>query len=820
MSDYNKPQNYDVYGESDITTRLAASQDRVRTCGASRLWCAHVRLRQTWQMTDLTHTDYNPTTRSEHGPDYATFGAQPTYTSQYVGAQAQVPSGLPQTSGLSMVPSAQQYSGPHDPNYNPHDDQQYSGQHPAYFAAPPRAKPEIISWSPQQGAQGTNVTVHFRSIYDFDNPSIQAFLMFGSRKCQSILQKDAAQHSQMYQYALSAQAPTPNPNSPSRESIHLLFDDSIISWESPTIELGDFYYVDLPSYQYAADSPQATAKSLKRKLSPQPTPRHSPIKRLSQPQFVGPSSRTLTAPYPNTLPATTPSSPFRRPSLPEAYQQSRRVSTDYPQVYSAPISASQYQYGSIAGQATPSLQPSQSPSWTAYQQSVQSVTRSPSAAAVSVGGRSAHLLPSPAGSGNPQLVRTSTLQQSPTAPASAASFNPYAMYPSNTKAILKLDGELSEMTKNWTKDECEVQRRLVQFRRSQTGSVITATFEAVTPETRAPPHSCVSCIWWEDKGECFVTSVDTIQLLEALVAVRFTVEEKNRIRRNLEGFRPATVSKAKQDSEEFFKLIMGFPSPKPRNIEKDVKVFPWRVLATALKKIIGKYACHPQLHCIVHDACIVHTSLLLAPADHTSQSASYSSTAGALHSAVGPSYAGRGPDAGIDTVGIVHTSARPTGASPQSTSSSATSHAAAYATTHQVYHTATSSAYSPHAGVASAGLGMGPSGALPAAPTDMRLSVPGPAVSAAGQTTSWHQPSAHYTTDVAAIQQPGRSAWDYNQMMGSAPTGMPGTVTSYGYSYQQQSQLPSLTGQSVMPTEGRFVPLPDYDQQSHPTSTA
>jgi hypothetical protein len=34
---------------------------------------------------------------------------------------------------------------------------------------------------------------------------------------------------------------------------------------------------------------------------------------------------------------------------------------------------------------------------------------------------------------------------------------------------------------------------------------------------------------------------------------------------------------------------MGFPNPKPRNIEKDVKVFPWDILSSALKKIIGKY---------------------------------------------------------------------------------------------------------------------------------------------------------------------------------------------------------------------------------------
>lgn len=93
-----------------------------------------------------------------------------------------------------------------------------------------------------------------------------------------------------------------------------------------------------------------------------------------------------------------------------------------------------------------------------------------------------------------------------------------------------------------------------------------------------------------------MTSVDTIFLLESLVAVRFTVEEKNRIRRNLEGFRPMTVSKAKADSEEFFKIIMGFPNPKPRNIEKDVKVFPWKILAHALKKIIGKYVSRRGVH--------------------------------------------------------------------------------------------------------------------------------------------------------------------------------------------------------------------------------
>ena len=158
-----------------------------------------------------------------------------------------------------------------------------------------------------------------------------------------------------------------------------------------------------------------------------------------------------------------------------------------------------------------------------------------------------------------------------------------------TKAVLKIEGDLDKMSDDWTPEESDAKRRLVEFKRSQHGSTITTSFAPVAPEARATRSICVSCIWWEDKDECFITSVDTIYLLEQLVNVRFTVEEKNRIRRNLEGFRPLTVSKAKQDSEEFFKVIMGFPNPKPRNIEKDVKVFPWKILAHALKKIISKY---------------------------------------------------------------------------------------------------------------------------------------------------------------------------------------------------------------------------------------
>lgn len=199
---------------------------------------------------------------------------------------------------------------------------------------------------------------------------------------------------------------------------------------------------------------------------------------------------------------------------------------------------------------------------------------------------------------NPKLVRTSTIpHHSPQAVPSSMTlightqtFNPYTLFSPDSKARLKLEGNLDDVANKWTAEELEARRKIVVFNREQNGNDIKANFDVVSQTNWKNEPRSVSCIWWEEKKEAYVTSVDTILLLEGIVGARFTVEEKNRIRRNLEGFKPDTVSKAKPETEEFFKVIMGFPNPKPRNIEKDVKVFPWKVLSVALQKIISKYS--------------------------------------------------------------------------------------------------------------------------------------------------------------------------------------------------------------------------------------
>ena len=160
------------------------------------------------------------------------------------------------------------------------------------------------------------------------------------------------------------------------------------------------------------------------------------------------------------------------------------------------------------------------------------------------------------------------------------------------------------MAMGWTAEEKEEKRRLVEFEREQEDPILKVSFKLVDLDSRRPNSICVSCVWCEDNDETYITSVDCIYLLESLVGSRFTVEEKNRVRRNLEGFKPRTVSKRVKNrkqsdkteeelkNDELFDVIMGFPDPKPRNIEKDIKVFPWKILPDALKKVLSKFVSH------------------------------------------------------------------------------------------------------------------------------------------------------------------------------------------------------------------------------------
>ena len=461
-----------------------------------------------------------------------------------------------------------------------------------------RKLPEVTSHAPHQGPQGSQVYVYLRSTYSLTNPSpLIISLMFSTRRCLSDLNQVETRGSS-YEYVLAADAPPFSYTGCSSPQVPLrLHVQEASGQEIGMIDVGSYFYTDSIQHQPRA-SPDDLSR--KRRLSVEPSGAlRFPAKRPSNQQLQQKSNDGYTS-YPYAHGEVSTYSQRSQPVAVSASQSSLAAYGRSPSSRSLPESdllRQRSQEHSIGTTNSQSLRAS-SPAWKSSLTAISQFTRSPGLTATpSTGAASTS---SPTISANPPLIRTSTLQQPPSPAATPAassmggSFNPYAMYPH--KAVLKIKGNLDSMADKWNADEWSSKRRLVQFWRSQSGSTIHTHFASVAPENRPPNNICISCIWWEERQECFVTSVDTIFLLESLVAVRFTVEEKNRIRRNLEGFRPMTVSKAKPDSEEFFKIIMGFPNPKPRNIEKDVKVFPWKILAHALKKIIGKYVSHRSVH--------------------------------------------------------------------------------------------------------------------------------------------------------------------------------------------------------------------------------
>lgn len=165
------------------------------------------------------------------------------------------------------------------------------------------------------------------------------------------------------------------------------------------------------------------------------------------------------------------------------------------------------------------------------------------------------------------------------------------------KISLEILTPLQSMCDNWTALEKQGRRRLVRIRRLQAGSKVVLSCDALPqaefrPDAESPRDCVVSCIYFEGARKYYITSVDVIYLLQRITnhPGPFPTDEKNRIRRNMESLRPIVVAKTgKKGCDSLFSQIMNFPDPKPRNIEKDIKVFEWSVLGQALERVLSKY---------------------------------------------------------------------------------------------------------------------------------------------------------------------------------------------------------------------------------------
>ena len=148
-------------------------------------------------------------------------------------------------------------------------------------------------------------------------------------------------------------------------------------------------------------------------------------------------------------------------------------------------------------------------------------------------------------------------------------------------------------------------RRLVLFSRHQTGHRIQLSHRQITrAELSHTEGIAVSCLKPPGGGNFYITSVDLLRLITFLINPRtkdFGIDEKSRIRRSLECFKPITVKKNHPESIGLFNYLMCIMEPRPITIAKDIKIFRWSILKAALAKILAKYvSTEPLFLCIVH----------------------------------------------------------------------------------------------------------------------------------------------------------------------------------------------------------------------------
>ncbi|KAL9583755.1 MAG: hypothetical protein Q9212_002518 [Teloschistes hypoglaucus] len=477
--------------------------------------------------------------------------------------------------------------------------------------------PVVTDWNPSQGTQGTPLSIYIESDRELAPSS---FLVFASRQCPAILKKLDSK-SLGYSYFVTSHVPAFSVTGSCNSQVPMFLQVKDYSGQyGNTMFVGYFQYADrqcsieLSPYgiprkrRLSTASADSSAQIAKRAVSQQLFSRNSqasPLSSIQRQQML-------------------PQSSVPSPQSAHQYQVMARLQNLQPSIHgSSPSGYSnddamqetwRKRSSTVCGVPDrPTLAPT--PQWPGWNSSFAAINGPGGMASVLSKFPSSMVAPPPVTSvaSGPAFFRTSIL---PTLQKERQDCGgPYPVHAQ--KASVIIDGDLNSMVENWTPAESAAGRRLVRFSRWQQGSTIHTTFEPVAREDYVPNSACISCIrYGREKGEFWTTSVDTINLIEKIVDDEFSTPEKNRVRRNIEGFGPETVSKPKD--ENFFKLIMRFEDPKPRNIAKDIKAFNWRNLDQAITKVVGKYVSHSLLaqknsSLTIHPSYLIQSAIFYSP---------------------------------------------------------------------------------------------------------------------------------------------------------------------------------------------------------------
>lgn len=161
--------------------------------------------------------------------------------------------------------------------------------------------------------------------------------------------------------------------------------------------------------------------------------------------------------------------------------------------------------------------------------------------------------------------------------------------PEGSPLNLEFTTPLQTLCEDWSEEELQIGRRLAKFTTVREGNNFVLACEAIPQEAYDPEDVVISSIYYKSTDEFYVTSVDILYLFENVADEALGTSEKTRLRRNIQSFLPTRVEKVDREYGDLYTQIMKFPPPKPRTIEKKIKVFRWVLLEDILGKIASKY---------------------------------------------------------------------------------------------------------------------------------------------------------------------------------------------------------------------------------------
>ena len=467
----------------------------------------------------------------------------------------------------------------------------------------------VSSYSPQKGNEGTWVCVYLESTSDLISPTAQtAYLMFASCPMPATWTRlEAASQHPCYKYSVHAIAPAFSETGSSNLKIplHLQLKDHSMN-DASSIYIGDWLHeggkhvehrspIQAASSKEVTEEPSGSARSIE----------HTTPSEQQTTQFQGYPSYAYPSAglgYPQSLDFSTMQ---RRYTVYGRSELRQSLPNEAESMVSQDLIGGAYTTRSAVRNSMGLTSLWNSPLGAGYESSGNLPPNTPSSLQVPS--------TSPARPLVWKFIRSNRIQQPGPGTKSAGSssdgkFSKYPLYQNRAvletnRVVLEIRGNLNAMRANWTPEERCAERRIVRFWREFNGSTINVFFHPLRPCEQGLSTDMderrISCIYWKEKDDCYVTSVDAISLLELVfdasheINEKDRIDEKNRIRRNMQTFRPNTISKtAKKNvpaSERFFEVIMGFPDPRPSKIKKDVKVFNWSILEQALDKVVNKF---------------------------------------------------------------------------------------------------------------------------------------------------------------------------------------------------------------------------------------